>query len=102
MKRFSLIVGLIAVVAVTGCTTSFTDHQSGIVKTESGLLQGSVSDGIQTYFGVPYAEANQRFVPAEKVKPWSGVRSATEYGPIALQSSLTGFPVPVGPWVTPI
>ncbi|MFB9134491.1 carboxylesterase/lipase family protein [Vibrio olivae] len=92
MKRFSLIVGLIAAVAVTGCTTSFRDNQSGIVKTESGLLQGSVRDGIYTYLGVPYAEAHKRFMPAEKVKHWEGVRNATEYGPVSPQSQLTGFP----------
>lgn len=96
MKRFSLIIGLTAALALAGCTTSATDSGDGIVQTESGALQGGVSDGIYTYFGVPYAQAKQRFVPADEVKHWNGVRNATEYGPISLQSSIGGFPVPAG------
>ena len=94
MKRFSLILGLVAALVLAGCATSVEKYENGIVQTESGALQGGVSNGIYTYFGVPYAEAKERFVPAEKVNPWSGVRNATEYGPISLQSSVTGFPVP--------
>lgn len=92
MKRFSLILGLTAVLALAGCTMSATDNENGIAQTESGALQGDVSDGIYRYLGVPYAQANQRFVPAEKVKHWDGVRNATEYGAVSPQSKLTGFP----------
>ena len=57
----------------------FANRNAGpIVQTEYGALQGGISDGIYTYFGVPYAEANERFVPAEKLTPWSGVRNATD------------------------
>jgi len=66
------------------------------VQTKDGSLQGALKDGIYTYFGVPYAEAKERFVPAEKVKPWTGIRNATEYGAISLQSSAGGFPAPAG------
>nr|WP_321270714.1 carboxylesterase family protein [uncultured Tolumonas sp.] len=98
MKKISLILGLIAAVALTSGSTSAEAQDGGnkIVQIDSGSLQGNVSNGIYTYFGVPYAEAHERFVPAGKVKHWSGVRKATEYGPISLQSSLTGFPVPKG------
>lgn len=92
MKRFSLIYGVIFSLILAGCTIPDTDSGDGIVQTEYGALQGSVNDGIYTFLGVPYAEAHKRFVPAEKVKPWSGVRNATEYGPVSLQSNLTGFP----------
>ena len=96
MKRFSLILGLAAALVLTSCATSVTNGGDGIVHTKYGALQGGVSNGIYTYFGVPYAEADERFVPAGKVKPWSGVRNAAEYGSISLQSSVSGFPAPKG------
>lgn len=96
MKRFSLILGLTSVLVFAGCASSGAISGDGIVQTKYGALQGGVSNGIHTYFGVPYAEAVERFVPVEKVKPWSGVRDATEYGAISLQSSASGFPVPKG------
>jgi len=96
MKRYALILGLIVALAAAGCARFAANSGNGIVQTEFGSLQGGVSGGIYTYFGVPYAEARERFVPAEKVKPWRGVRKATGYGPSSLQSSVTGFPVPHG------
>lgn len=42
----------------------------GVVKTTAGLIQGTKEDGIYCYLGVPYAEAKERFVPAEEVTPW--------------------------------
>lgn len=96
MKRFSAISGLMVALVITSCTTSVANGGDGTVRTTYGTLKGGVSDGIYTYFGVPYAEAKERFVPAENVKPWSGVRDATSYGPISLQSSGGGFPAPKG------
>lgn len=98
MKKISFVFGLIAAAVLTSYSVfvEAKDSENKIVQIESGALQGGVSNGIYTYFGVPYAEAHERFVPAEKVKHWNGVRKATEYGPISLQSSLTGFPVPKG------
>ena len=37
-----------------------------VASTESGLVQGYVRKGIYTYHGVPYAEAKERFVRAER------------------------------------
>ena len=97
MKRFSFLLVMAAALLLAGCASSVAPHDGlGIVKTKSGALQGGVSNGIYTFFGVPYAEAKERFVPAKKVTPWSGVRNATEYGSISLQSSASGFPVPAG------
>lgn len=98
MKKISFVFGLIAAVVLTSQSTLVNAQDLGnkIVQIESGALQGGINDGIYTYFGVPYAEAHERFVSAGKVTPWTGVRKATEYGPISLQSSLTGFPVSKG------
>lgn len=62
----------------------------GIVKTTAGLIQGTKEDGIYCYLGVPYAEAKERFVPAEEVTPWEGVRVADTYGPMSPQAQISG------------
>lgn len=41
----------------------------GVVQTTAGLVQGTNEDGIYRYLGIPYAEAKERFVPAEDVTP---------------------------------
>ena len=64
---------------------------SGIAKTTAGLVQGTKENGIYRYLGVPYAEAKERFVPAEQVTPWEGVRMATSYGPMSPQGSISGI-----------
>ena len=98
MRKNALTVCITAAVVLAGFATSVAakDSASTIVQTDAGALEGATSHGIYTYFGVPYAEAHERFVPAEKVKHWNGVRKATEYGSISLQSSMAGFPVPQG------
>ncbi|TWF59095.1 carboxylesterase/lipase family protein [Neorhizobium alkalisoli] len=50
-----------------------------VVETNKGSLIGAVDGGIYSYLGVPYARAD-RFMPAEEVKPWQGVRPAVTYG----------------------
>ena len=52
-----------------------------VVNTEAGQLQGFIKNGIYTYRGVPYAQA-ERFMMPEKVEPWEGVRAALTYGEI--------------------
>ena len=42
--------------------------EEGIAETTAGLVQGTDHDGIWSYLGVPYAEAKERFVPAEEVE----------------------------------
>lgn len=57
-----------------------------IAETSAGKIQGYISDGIYTYHGIPYAQADERFVPAKEVTPWEGIYDAAAYGPISLQS----------------
>lgn len=59
-----------------------------VVKTENGLVRGSVSGGIYFFKGIPYAEVSKRFTVGKPVQNWSGIFDATKYGSIALQ---TGF-----------
>ena len=56
-------------------------HDVAVVKTESGRVRGYVHNGIYTYKGIPYAEA-ERFMPPSKPKAWQDVRSSLTYGPV--------------------
>ena len=59
-----------------------------VVKTRQGELRGSVSEGVNSFKGIPYAAAPfgvNRLRPPQPVGPWSGVRDALAFGPKAPQ-----------------
>ena len=66
----------------TGCTSK-TD-QNPVVKTTSGVISGSIVDGIFTFKGIPYARA-ERFLPPQEPDAWDGVLECNEFGPVAKQ-----------------
>ena len=54
-----------------------------VVKTRSGEVRGTSSDGVHAFKGVPYAAppfGNLRFRPPQPVEAWSGVRDALAFG----------------------
>lgn len=66
-----------------------------IVETKSGKVAGYIRKGIFTFKGIPYSDTTEganRFMPPKPAKPWTGVRSSRQYGPIApqLQRNLSG------------
>ena len=71
-------------------TEAAEEQADGVVKTTAGLVQGTKENGIYRYLGVPYAEAKERFVPAEEVTPWEGIRMADTYGPMSPQAQISG------------
>ncbi|MCD8049164.1 MAG: carboxylesterase family protein [Clostridia bacterium] len=60
-----------------------------LVETMSGTVQGYISNDIYTYHGIPYAEADERFVPAHSVESWDGIKTAYSYGAISPQSGVS-------------
>ena len=48
-------------------TTETEDAEEGIAQTTAGQVQDTNEDGIFRFLGVPYAEAKERFVPAEDI-----------------------------------
>lgn len=58
-----------------------TGRDVAVVSTESGKVRGYIHQGIYTYKGIPYAQA-ERFMPPVKPKPWPDVRSSLTYGPV--------------------
>ena len=65
------------------------------VQTASGIIKGTYEDGVYVFKGVPYAAppvGDYRWMTPQPVQPWSGVRSAENFGPICPQSNM---PTPI-------
>ena len=82
-SSYSLIAGLIIAFCLTACTST-QKQQKPIVKTNYGLISGTVEDGVYSFKGIPYAQA-ERFMPPQAPDAWAGVREHTQFGPIAMQ-----------------
>ncbi|TVT56709.1 carboxylesterase family protein [Amycolatopsis rhizosphaerae] len=64
---------------------------STVVETMYGAVRGKSHSGtgVRIFRGIPYAApptADLRWRPPEPPAPWTGVRDASEYGPIAIQN----------------
>ncbi|MDB4974094.1 MAG: Carboxylic ester hydrolase [Myxococcaceae bacterium] len=62
-----------------------------VVETEQGTLQGEQRGGHAAFRGIPFAKpplGSLRFRAPEPPEPWSGVRSAREFGPSTLQGAI--------------
>jgi para-nitrobenzyl esterase len=71
-------------------------------RVDSGIVQGSVDNGVVSFKGIPFAAAPVgplRWRPPQRVKHWAGVRSAVSYGPDCMQVPFPGDAAPLG--VTP-
>ena len=80
---------------VNGCaTTVVAGSGKAVVETTAGKVMGYVRNGIFTYKGMPYAApigGEARFLAPQKAKPWAGVRSSMQYGPVSPQVARTGW-----------
>lgn len=64
------------------------------ISTPAGKLRGRQHDGVFIYRGIPYAQppvGSRRFSPPQKIKPWKGVRDATQFGPMSHQHGEGSF-----------
>jgi para-nitrobenzyl esterase len=80
---------------ILGCAPGSSDR----VKVATGILQGSLHDGILSFKGIPYASppvGNLRWRPPQPVADWSGVRDATQYGHDCMQLPSPSEAAPLG------
>lgn len=76
---------------------------TGAVDVRGGRVRGEERGGIWSFSGIPYARSPAgalRWRPPQPPEPWTGVRAATEFGPIAPQpATMGGFAMPGEPTV---
>jgi para-nitrobenzyl esterase len=79
---------LLAIAAAAAlCSPSFAE-QGPVVQTPTGSLQGVVEGGANVFKGIPYALppiGPARWTPPQPVPTWSGVKAATDFGPVCYQ-----------------
>ena len=65
------------------------NNNKTVVETGSGKLEGIYKNGLYIFKGIPYAAPptnGSRWLPPQPVKPWTGIRQARVFGPIAPQN----------------
>lgn len=102
MTRFTrfLLTTLFLVAAIAAsCAPAATPSVSGAlenpIQIDSGLVSGTVTDGLSIYKGIPFATppvGNLRWKPPQPAAPWQGVRQCTEFGPVPHQWAALGPP----------
>ena len=63
---------------------------AGTVKTEGGVIQGTVEEGLSVYRGIPYAAppvGDLRWRAPQRAATWQGVRMADQFGAPCIQSN---------------
>lgn len=93
--RRALLAALLVVAAPLSAACNDEPEEGGpVVETASGRLEGEQTEDVRSWRGVPYAAppvGDLRWRPPQPAEPWSGVRSATSYGPACLQGPATAL-----------
>src|SRR5579871_5420212 len=77
----------------TGDTVRATDSDP-VVETAYGRIRGYVRNGIYAFKGVPYGadtSGANRFLPAQRPKPWTDVRPCLYHGFVSPQGARGGW-----------
>lgn len=84
LKNFILISSIAAGFYFASCNSTTNNNHPQVVKTSSGLVEGSLNDNVYAFKGIPYAKA-ERFMPPQDPDAWDGVRESKNFGPVARQ-----------------
>ena len=83
MKRINLLLAVLLLAAIS-CTTS----EPGKVKVEGGWIQGTVTDDLTVFKGIPFAAppvGDLRWKAPQPVEKWEGVKQTTKFAPAPMQ-----------------
>jgi len=74
--------------------TQVLTSEKTIVDTRVGKVRGFSRNGVHIFRGIPYGDTtagDNRFLPPQKPKPWTGVRSSTSWGPVCPSALRSGW-----------
>jgi para-nitrobenzyl esterase len=85
LKKFTilLVVVLLASITVTPLFGCGQPGQETVVALDSGKIRGTLTGGVWTYLGIPFAAppvGELRWREPQPVKPWEGIRDCNKYG----------------------
>lgn len=84
MRNITFLGSAIIVLVAMSCTT----RQPGQVKVEGGWIQGTVTEDLTIYKGIPFAAppvGELRWKAPQPAAKWEGVKQTTEYAPAPFQ-----------------
>jgi para-nitrobenzyl esterase len=85
--------GYPAIASPMGDTISASNTEP-VVEITTGKVRGCVRKGIYGFKGIPYADTTagpNRFMPPQKAKPWTGLRSSMHFGSVCPQPPRAGW-----------
>lgn len=86
--KLATIVSLFSAVLVLAFASTVRAQAPAPVRTQSGLVQGTVVSGIRVYKGIPFAApptGELRWQPPQPPKPWKGVLHAEKFADACMQ-----------------
>src|SRR5215471_16320634 len=78
------------VIVFTFLGLAFTTNDT--IRVEGGLISGSITDGVRSYKGIPFAAppvGDLRWKAPQPVVAWEGVRKCDDFGPDCPQAPYT-------------
>ena len=96
LHRVTMAAGVLSAPAIFGCNSREQSRPGAVVaKTIYGRVRGAGENGSTVFKGIPYAGSpagENRFKPAPKLQPWSGIRDALTYGAQSIQPADPAWP----------
>jgi para-nitrobenzyl esterase len=87
------------VLAATSASAVLAAKPAPIATVDGGIIRGSVTNGIASFKGIPFAAppiGNLRWRAPQPARPWKGVRDATHYGHDCAQVPFPSDAAPLG------